>query len=67
MMTATMPRPKATEPMVNFNARVPYALRERGAIAAGLLDSDLSKEARKFLKDLIARAEAIHGPIKLES
>lgn len=65
MLTALMPKPKATEPIVTLNVRVPLDLREKAAIAAGLLDSDLSKEARKFLKELVAKAEAKHGPIVL--
>lgn len=65
MLTALMPKPKATEPIVTLTVRVPLDLRERAAIAAGLLDSDLSKEARKFLKELISKAEATHGPIKI--
>ena len=65
MLATLMPRPKSSETIVNFNARVPFALREKAAIAAALLDSDLSKEARKFLKDLVVRAEAIYGPITL--
>lgn len=67
MLTLTMPRPKSTETMVALNARVPLALRERATVAAALLDSDMSKEVRKMLKELIARAEAIHGPIVLPS
>ena len=65
MLTLTMPRRKSNEQMVNFNARVPYELREKATIAAALLDSDLSKETRKLLKELVAKAEAIHGPIIL--
>lgn len=63
MLATLMPRPKSTEATVNFNARVPLELREKATIAAALLDSDMSKEARKFLKQLVAKAEAIHGPI----
>lgn len=65
MLTLSMPKPKSDVQMVNFNARVPLELREKAAIAATLLDSDLSKEARKFLKDLVKRAEDKHGPIVL--
>jgi hypothetical protein len=65
MQTILMAKPKSSEPIVTLNVRVPLDLREKAAIAAGLLDSDLSKEARKFLKELVARAEATHGPIVL--
>lgn len=65
MLTTLMPKPKSTEPIVTLNVRVPLDLREKAAVAAGLLDSDLSKEARKFLKELVKRAEDIHGPITL--
>ena len=67
MLATPMSRAKASKEMVNFNARVPLALREKATIAAALLDSDLSKEARKFLKELVAKAEAAFGVLPVEA
>ena len=65
MLTLTMPSRRADEKWVNFNARVPFELREKASIAAARKNSDLSKQARIFLEQLVAEHEAKFGPIAL--
>lgn len=50
-----MKRLKDDEMLVTVVA--PISLKEKAAIAAKKLDSDLSKELRRAMRDLIARAE----------
>lgn len=46
-----------TKVVVNFQA--PKSLREKANEAALKLDTDLSKELRRAMRDLVARAEAM--------
>ena len=45
------------ENIVLVTVKTPFRLKERAAIAAKKLDSDLSKELRRAMRELIARAE----------
>lgn len=48
---------KLKEDEVLVTVITPIPLKEKAAIAAKKLDSDLSKELRRAMRDLIARAE----------
>lgn len=48
-----------TKVVVNFQA--PKSLREQANEAALKLDTDLSKELRRAMRELIARAERLGG------
>ena len=47
------------EDIVLVTVKTPSKLKERAAIAAKKLDSDLSKELRRAMRELVARAEAM--------
>jgi len=50
---------KESETKVVINFQAPKSLRERANEAAEKLDTDLSKELRKAMRELIARAEGM--------
>lgn len=50
---------KLKEDEVLVTIITPIPLKEKAAIAAKKLDSDLSKELRRAMRDLVARAEAM--------
>ena len=54
-----MKESEAKEAKVVVNFQAPKSLRERANEAAEKLDTDLSKELRRAMRDLVARAEAM--------
>lgn len=52
---------KETEAKVVVNFQAPKSLREDANEAALKLDTDLSKELRKAMRDLVAKAKRLEG------
>ena len=49
-----------------FNMKIDKTIKAKALVAAKRLNSDLSKETRKFIEGLVEAHEAKHGPIIID-
>ena len=49
-----------------FNMKIDKTMKSKALMAAKRLNSDLSKETRKFIESLVQAHEAKYGPVLLD-